>query len=378
VINFPDTPSVGTIFQSGGSQWRWTGVKWTPSTPASPVDALALNGMQINGGMDISQELGTTGRSTAGYVVDAWRVDNTGTMAFSSAPVATIAPGFSNHLYVLISTAQTSLGASDYLAVGGSIEGYRIARLAWGTVNVQPLTLAFWTAHHRTGTYTGSVRNSALNRSCAFSYTQNAADIWEYKTVTIPGDTAGTWLITNGVGISLYFSMACGTTFTAPAIGVWYATNYLAGPGQVNGIAATSDFFRITGIILLPGTAAPTAANSPNVMRPYDQELRLCKRYFYNGVVPLRGVVSSTGAPGRMAARHPVTMRAAPTLTNTSLAVFDGGATTSIGQANVGATYNTVDTVELDTTSSLNGTLTAGRACVVYQGSGNMNVDARL
>lgn len=301
-MNFPLSPVVGQLFPSpvvpGMPQYTWDGSAWNSvSTPS--VDTLALNGLQVNGGMDISQELGTAGRSTDGYVVDAWRVDHNGTMAHFTLPYATIAPGFSNHLVITITTAQTSITGPDYMLVGTSIEGYRIARLAWGTANAQPLTLAFWTCHHRTGTYTGVVRSGSPSpyRSCAFAYTQNAADIWEYKIVTVPGCIDGTWNITNGVGFIIYFAMACGTTYTAPATSVWYGINYLAGPGQINGVAATSDQFRLTGVTALPGSAAPTATNSPNIMRPYDQEFRLCSRYlqfnrvrepgFYQGALVL-------------------------------------------------------------------------------------------
>ena len=87
---------------------------WAVGGP-TPVDMLAFNGMQVNGGMDISQELGTTGRSTDGYVVDAWRVDHNGTMVHFAAPVATIAPGFSNHLAVNITTAEASIAGPDYM-----------------------------------------------------------------------------------------------------------------------------------------------------------------------------------------------------------------------------------------------------------------------
>jgi hypothetical protein len=106
------------------------------------------------------------------------------------------------------------------------------------------------------------------------------SDAWEYKTVTIPGDVSGTWAKDNTVGMRIQFANACGPTYTAPAANVWTAGIYVAAPGQVNGVAATTDNFRITGVTVLPGTQAPTAAQSPNVMRPYDQELVTCKRYF--------------------------------------------------------------------------------------------------
>jgi collagen triple helix repeat protein len=246
---------------------------------AAPFDALAYNGMQVNGGMEISQERGPSGTTINGsYIVDGWKVFLAGTMAVVAAQAAgTGFPGFQNFLQCNVNTAQASLGANDNTTFINYIEGYRCSRLAWGTANAQPLTLGFWTMHHRPGVYSGSVRNGTNTRSCAFTYVQNAADTPEYKTVTIPGDTAGAWLTTNGLGMQVGFAMAVGSGFAAPSTGAWLNGSY-TGAAQVNGVAATSDIFRLSGLIVLPGNEAPSAPRSALIMRPYDLELLQCMR----------------------------------------------------------------------------------------------------
>ena len=150
----------------------------------------------------------------------------------------------------------------------------------WGTPSAQPITLCFWSAHHRPGLYSGSIRNGAANRSYAFTYTQAVPDVQQYNVVTIPGDTSGTWTIDNSLGIALVFAMACGSTYTAPSANAWVAGSYAAAPGQINGVASTTDVFLITGVTVLPGSEAPLYARSPFVMRSYDQELVICRRYY--------------------------------------------------------------------------------------------------
>ena len=251
---------------------------------AAPLDALAYSGMQINGSMEVSQELGMTGTGTSGkYVCDGWVLTFSGTMVVLSVQVlnATWFPGLPYFLNIAISTAQASLGAGDTVFLHQKIEGQRISRLAWGTNNAQPITIGFWTAHTTTGIYSGSVRNGvANNRSYAFSYTQSVAGTPQYNTVTIPGDITGTWATDNTNAMWISFTMACGATFTAPSANTWSAGPYLAAPGQINGVATTSNIFRLSGVVVLPGIEAPTAARSALIMRPFDQELLTCKRYW--------------------------------------------------------------------------------------------------
>ncbi len=253
---------------------------------AAPFDALAYNGMQTNGSFDVSQEKGFATPVNTGYGCDGWAVYKSGTMVvYFGTYLTTAFSGFSNCGAVGVTTAQPSLGAGDWCILAQAVEGYRVARLGWGTANAKPITLAFWTLHERAGIHGGTIRNAGNTRSYGFTYNQNVAGAAEYKIITIPGDTSGTWEKTNLAGLSINFAVACGATFVVPTAGVWTAGNYLGVPGQVNGVAATSDVFRLTGVVVLPGIEAPSAAQSPLIMRPYDQELLTCKRYWQKAVV---------------------------------------------------------------------------------------------
>ena len=255
---------------------------------AAPLDALAYSGMQINGSMDVSQELGTIGRTTGGYICDGWTLAKAGAAAVTATQATTVGlfAGLPYYLSINVSTASGSLAAGDLVVPIAPIEGYRIARLAWGSASAQPITIGFWACHNRTGIYSVTILNAAGTRSYAATYTQNVSNTAEYKTVTIPGCTDGAWNTTNGIGIQIAFAMAAGSTYIAPSNNSWLTATYFAGTGQINGVAATSDAFRITGVVVLPGSEAPAAARSPLIMRPFDQELLTCKRYYqktFNG-----------------------------------------------------------------------------------------------
>jgi len=282
-FDFPNAPTVGQAF----GNYQWDGEKWVlpaggSGVPPAPFYSAAYSGMQINGSFEVSQEKGANLAVAAGYICDGWNYAGTGTGVLTAGTTIPSIPfpGFIYRLIMSTSTAQASMAAGDRFNISQNIEGYRVARLGWGTSQAQPLTLGFWTRHIRTGIYSVAFRNNAANRSYVTTYTQDTTDTWEYKVVTVPGDTTGTWLVDNGVGLTVTFTLACGTTLTAPAANTWTAGNFIAAPGQVNAMASTSDSFRLTGVIVLPGIQAPTAAQSPLLMRPYDQELITCKRYW--------------------------------------------------------------------------------------------------
>ena len=281
---------------------------------AAPFDALAYNGMQINGSMEVSQELGGVGTTVnGGYVCDGWMQFWSGTMAIGSqgGPIDFF-PGIGGLLYPQVLTAQASMTTNDYAVVLQRIEGLRILRLAWGTPIAMPITLAFWSFHQRPGIYSGTVRNLAGTRSYAFTYTQAIAAVAQYNTITIPGCVDGAWPVNNTSSMVVTFAMASGSASTAPSAGAWLNGNYLAAPGQINAVAATSDTFRITGVVVLPGIEAPSAARSPLIMRPYDQELMTCKRYYARQIYSFRYYVPGA-LNGETYVIFPVAMRSTPT-----------------------------------------------------------------
>lgn len=268
---------------------------------AAPFDAVAFNGMQLNGNMEASQENGSSAVTLTGsgalqtkYVLDGVMAAYRGTFVASAFQTTDAPPGYRSSLKFTVTTAQSSLGSNDELAVLIPVEGLRTARLAFGSASAAAVSFAFWVKAHRTGTYSGSLRNSAKARSYPFTFTVNSADTWEFKTVTIAGDTSGTWLTDSGVGISLNICIAGGSSRAGTA-GAWAGSDYSGASGTTNGVAATSDVFQITGLIVLPGIELPDSARAPFIMRPLDQELNACQRYWAKsydyGVAP--GAASS-------------------------------------------------------------------------------------
>jgi len=293
-LNFPASPTVGQIYPdppvTGQPTYIYDGGQWlayrtAPLLPSysAPFDAMGWSGMQINGSMDVSQEKGT-GLTTAHdtHICDAWRLNNTSTGVVSASPFpsTTFIPGYTSVLTMVVTTSVPGgLTGSQTVDIETRIEGYRCARLAWGTASAQPVTIGFWSAHSKTGKYSVIFNSTGGTRTCATSYTQNASSTPEYKTITIPGDTTGSWNTSNGTGLAVHFVFAAGPTGATAAEGTW-GTGYVSVTGQVNGVDSTANVLRITGVVVLPGIAAPTAAQSPLIMRPYDQELITCQRYY--------------------------------------------------------------------------------------------------
>jgi hypothetical protein len=296
---------------------------------AAPFDAMAYSGMQVNGGMDVSQEKGTTGTTLSGtYALDGWIGMVSGVLTFGAAQAASagIFPNYSNYVYLQNSTAVATLAGGDASSLQHRIEGFRVARLGWGTPSAQPLTIGFWSDHVLPGTYSLTLMNGGYNRVYAATYTHNVTNVAQFNVVTIPGDTAGTWKIDNGIGLQVIFAMACGATYTAPSANAWVGGYYFAAPGQVNGAASTGNALRIAGVVVLPGIEAPSAARSPFIMRPYDQELVTCKRYWQKF---LNQVVESSTVCQTLV--FPVEFRAAPTMAGGGAGFNNAGLTTTAG-----------------------------------------------
>jgi hypothetical protein len=315
MINFPATPTIGdrhpAVAVPGEPQFMWDGTSWNgadatsylyrggdtmtgaltlsgnptnalhavPRQWAAPIDVLSYSGMQYNGSMEVNQELAGAARTTLGHIVDSYELSFTGTMAVSAQQVADAPPGLIYSAKMTATTGQAVLGTNDYWTIIHRFEGIRIARLAWGTTNPQPFGIGVWVKSSRTGVFGGCVRTATTIRSYPFSYTISAANTWEWKTFLIPADT--TALVTDMVpSLHVLMTPAVGAT-RAGTPGAWSSNNptYLGATGGVTAIA-TNETFQMTGLLAIPGGYLPPVDRAALIMRPYDQEFQLCRRYY--------------------------------------------------------------------------------------------------
>jgi hypothetical protein len=233
----------------------------------------------INGAMVIDQRNAgalINPMADATYYLDRWRASATQTSKLSigqNAGSVTPPAGFTNYMG-FTSLSAYSITSGDIFGIAQNIEGYNVADLAWGTASASTVTLSFWVRSSLTGTFGGSLRNSASNRSYPFSYTVSSANTWEQKSITIAGDTSGTWLTTNGIGILLFLSLGSGSTYSGTA-GSWSGSTYTSATGATSVVGTNGATFYITGVQLEKGSTATSFD-----YRPYSAELAMCQRYF--------------------------------------------------------------------------------------------------
>lgn len=277
----------------------------------------------INGAMIIDQRnagASLTVANTGIYSLDRWRISNSVSTVTVQQNSSIVPVGFSNSLNINVSTTDNT-GSH---ALQHYIEGFNFADLGWGTANAATITLSFWVRSSLTGTYGVGFQNSAQNRSYVATYTINTANTWEQKTITVAGDTSGTWVgATNGIGLSLEFDLGSASSYNQTA-GSWgVGSNARRTSACVNWANTASATFYITGVQLERGTVA-----TPFEYRNYQQELAMCQRYFqksydietavgtasYNGYLNWNWQNLSNYGTANIIL--PVRMRAAPTCTN--------------------------------------------------------------
>jgi hypothetical protein len=291
------------------------------------VQVANLNGGQlagtrnrvINGDMRIDQRnAGASVTPSNSYTLDRWKGTTSASSKYTIQQSSTAPTGFKNSLLVTSSSAY-SLTASDFFVVGQSIEGFNIADLGWGAAGASSITISFWVRSSLTGNFGGSLRNSSYNRSYPFSYTILSANTFEYKTVTVAGDTTGTWSSDNSSGIEVLFSLGVGSTYSGTA-GAWAGANYISATGATSVVGTSGATFYITGVQLEPGTVA-----TPFERRSYGAELALCQRYFISQECNAVGHVQASVGAENMTINLPVLMRSAPTIAvSGSPTIFDG------------------------------------------------------
>ena len=292
----------------------------------------------INGGMVIDQRNAgaSVSMTTPVYPVDRWLAfeDTDGTMTAQQS--STAPSGFTNSILITTTSADTSLGATQYARTEQRVEGFNVSDLAWGTASAASVTLSFWVRSSLTGTFGGSLTNSAFNRSYPFTYTISVANTFEQKTITIAGDTSGTWLTTNGNGMEINFGLGVGSTYSGTA-GAWAGAGYISATGATSVVGTNGATFYITGVQLEKGSTATSFD-----FRDYGRELAMCQRYYWKGNLPImRNWTGSTIAVSSSIG-FPVTMRATPSIGVDTGAVdssYASSMSTYQGSIGSGSTY---------------------------------------
>jgi hypothetical protein len=268
----------------------------------------------INGAMTIDQRNAgasvTPTTTVNGFPVDRFLVTVTQNSKLTTQQ-STVAPsGFNNSMLVTSSSAYSIL-SSDVFAIRQSIEGFNFADFGFGTASASAVTLSFWVRSSLTGTFGGALGNYAATRSYPFTYTVNTANTFEYKTVTIAGDTSGTWVGASSAGAaSIWFGLGVGATSSGTA-GAWAGADYRSATGATSVVGTNGATFYVTGVQLEAGSAA-----SPFEYRDYGRELIMCQRYLPafigNGNWFGFGLASGTTQVWTTV-QFPVTTRVAPT-----------------------------------------------------------------
>ena len=343
------------------------------NTSLGAGNASIMKNRIINGAMVIDQRnagASVTPTTDGQYTLDRFALGLSQASKFSIQQTTTAPTGFVNSLKATVLSAVT-VGSSDYFFLLQSIEGYNIADLGWGTANAKTVTLSFQVYSSLTGTFGGAIynQNNGAPRSYPFTYTVSSANTWTSISVTIAGDTSGTWATTNGAGMTVRFGLGAGSSFSGTA-GAWAGSNLVSATGATSVVGTNGATFYLTGCQLEVGSSATGFE-----YRIYGTEFVNCQRYYQTYTQPpLRGACASSSAANRMAMILPVVMRAAPTAVVGALPVYDGVATSTV--SSVAVSYLYVSQVEFDfnTTSA---TLTTGRPALIYQ-NGNTALSMTL
>ena len=292
----------------------------------------------INGDMVVDQRNNGAAQNgvATGYTVDRWSYYGSASgkiNAQQNAGAITPPAGFSHYAGLTVANSYAAV-SSEIFTYSQRIEGFNCRELSWGTANAKAVTLSFWVRSSLTGLFSGALCNSAQNRSYPFSFSIAQPNTWTFIVVTIPGDTTGTWLVTNGAGVQLCFNLGTGSTGLGTA-GAWVGSTKFGVTGSVNVVSSAEATFYITGVQLEPGELATSFE-----YLQYGSQLALCQRYFccsINDVDASRYYgYAVSGCPQESSKiTFPMTMRTQPTLTLTHRAALNFPAAAGSGSGSL-------------------------------------------
>ena len=307
---------------------------------AAISNAVNFRNRIINGDMQIDQRNnGGTVTASGTFPVDRFKQEFTGDGVLTSKRSTDAPAGFKNSIELKVTTIDASIGSTDFYQILQYIEGFNIADIGLGQSWCKPMSLSFYVKASQTGTYSVHLANSNGSRCYPTTITVNSANTWEYKTISIPATTSGTFTTDNSVGLTIRIGFAYGSNFDGATPNTWgtftsFGDSFVA--PTTNMMATLDATFYFTGVQLEAGEQA-----SGFEFLPIDVNLGRCLRYYWED--SLYGI-DATGTNGTSLASqklHPVIMRATPTITQ------NGSVITS---ANTAATTFSIDT---GTSSSL-------------------------
>lgn len=305
----------------------------------------------INGAMQIDQwNAGASITPTTNqYGVDRWKFNASAASKFTAQQVTDAPTGFSNSLKLTSISAYT-VGASELFSTMQAIEGFDFYDFSFGTASASEVTVSFWVKSSLTGSFGGSLTNYAQTRFYPFSYSINAVNTWEQKTVTIPGDITGTWVgATNAGAAYLWFNIGAGSSYSTTA-GVWTGSTGYSAIGATSLVATNGATFYLTGVQLEKGSVA-----TPFERKLYGLEEMLCKRFYETGEYSESMGVNNSSIIASVSTYvgFTVAKRIAPTITGTNdqgtfWATYSSIGGVALGRSNVVANRANSGTYKAD------------------------------
>jgi hypothetical protein len=333
---------------------------------------------QRNAGASVSISSGT-------YTLDRYQLGCTGGGVYTCQQSSTVPSGFSKSMALTVTTADSSIAATDYYVIQQAIEGLNIYDLGWGSSGASTVTLSFWVRSSISGTYAGSLVDSAATTSYVFTYTINSANTWEQKIITISGPTTGTWNTNNTAGIYLILDLGSGSNRNGTA-STWQtgASYYTRTSGSTNWIATNGATFYLTGVQLEVGSVA-----TPFERRLYGQELALCQRYYWRMTRTSSSTSDVTGAfcmgqawtnTFQVYIPWPVQMRVGPTADFSAAGTFQFhiGGVTNTAVSGLTLTQSLVDGGRIQCSWSYTGTQGFAGQLAAYNATAYLGFSAEL
>tara|TARA_B100001939_G_scaffold346156_1_gene364313 strand:- start:247 stop:1557 length:1311 start_codon:yes stop_codon:yes gene_type:complete len=275
--------TVGTASVTlNGNDGTISGINTINGVSYPSTGPLSNRNIIINGAMQVAQR-GTSVTSINSIATTYATIDRmyhafNSYGAWTSTQESDGPDGFANSWKVDCTTANSSLSAGDYAIVLTRIEAQDLQHLKYGASSAEDTVISFWVKSNKTGAASWEIKqyDNSAKQFCT-SYTINAANTWEYKTITIPGDTAGVMNDDNGLGVQISWWLGGGSDFTGGThASTWEANNnvnrnvYDLACGMTIG-----DYFQLTGIQWELGTQA-----TPFEHRSFGDELKRCERYY--------------------------------------------------------------------------------------------------